>query len=370
MGKLENPNAFKLWISYEVAQKYFSSDFDPKIKKTALKEISSKLDSLELKDRVRLISSQLYQSLPKDFPKALEVLLRIAKKQNLKSFELWPATEFIQTYGLNHIDESIEAMLELTQRFTAEFCIRPFINSHGTKIYKKLYTHLDHPSEHVRRWLSEGTRPRLPWGEKLSLAIENPAHGLKILEKLKWDSSLYVRKSIANHLNDIAKDHPSVVIKTLDQWAKKIPKSKSKEFNFIVNRALRTMIKNGDPGALTLIGVDSAKNKVAARNLKINKTNFKMGETLLLSFGLQNKSKKKIKFVADYIIYFQKANGHLAPKVFKLKTGWIESGQVLSIEKKHSFKPITTRKYHSGLHKISLKVNGLEMPAQDFYLSV
>jgi 3-methyladenine DNA glycosylase AlkC len=370
VGKLENPNAFKLWINQEVAQKYFSSDFDPVTKKAALKEISSKLDSLELKDRVRLISRQLHHSLPSDFSKALKILLRIAKSQNLKSFELWPATDFIQTYGLHHVDESIEAMLELTQRFTAEFCIRPFINLYGIEVYKKLYTHLDHPNEHVRRWLSEGTRPRLPWGEKLSLAIENPVHGLKILEKLKWDSSLYVRKSIANHLNDIAKDHPGLVIKTLKQWSNKVPKSKAKEFNFIVNRALRTMIKDGDSEALKLIGIDAKKSKLKTENLKINKTKFKMGEALILNFVLQNKGQNKIKFVVDYLIYFQKANGHLAPKVFKLKTGWIEPGQVLPITKKHSFKPITTRKYHSGLHKISLKVNGLEMPAQEFNLSV
>jgi 3-methyladenine DNA glycosylase AlkC len=210
----ENPNAFKLLIGESLINKYFkSSQLTPK----EIKRIKNELLKLELKPRVRLIARELKKTLPSDYRKALKVLMKITREQKLTGFELWPATEFIQAHGLDDIDESLEALYELTQKFTAEFGIRPFINTHGDVIYKKLAKWKSDPSEHVRRWLSEGTRPRLPWGEKLQAAVRDPESGLRILEHLKFDASLYVRKSVGNHLNDIAKDHPELVVETLKQ---------------------------------------------------------------------------------------------------------------------------------------------------------
>jgi hypothetical protein len=174
---VENPNAFKLWINGNVVHKYFSqTDLPAK----EIKKIELVLEPLELRARVQMIATELHRTLPQPYPKALKKLMAIVRKSQMKSFELWPATEYIQTYGLDHVDISLDAMHELTQKFTAEFCVRPFINRDGEAIYNLLERWIRDDNEHVRRWLSQGTRPRLPWGEKLHSAVKTPERGLQI----------------------------------------------------------------------------------------------------------------------------------------------------------------------------------------------
>ncbi|MGE3974956.1 MAG: DNA alkylation repair protein [Bdellovibrionales bacterium] len=359
----ENPNAFKLWINADVVKKYFENT---ELKKNEIQKIIAQLETRELKARVQLIAHELKKTLPQDYPKALVELLKITRSQKLKSFELWPATEFIQIYGLEHVVPSLKAMYELTPRFTAEFSIRPFINKYGDEIYTHLQSWKSDSNEHIRRWLSEGTRPRLPWGERLHSAVKNPSLGLEILEHLKFDPSLYVRKSVGNHLNDIAKDHPGLVVKTLLKWKKQVPNDYKKEFQFISHRALRTLIKDGHPEALKFTGIDLEQKSLQCSEVKLNKTKFKMGDTLELQFSIKNKTKKRVKYIVDYVIYFKKSNGDLNPKVFKLKVGQLEAGVQLEIVKRHSFKLITTRKYYSGKQKVAVKVNGRELSSQEF----
>lgn len=362
----ENATAFKLWINGKVVKKYLATNCQ---NTNEINQIIFKLNALEMRARVQLIANELKKYLHPEYPKALKQLLQLTRKQNMTSFELWPATEFIQIYGINHIDESLSAMYELTQKFTAEFCIRPFLNTHGQIIYKKLLPLKDDPNEHIRRWLSEGTRPRLPWGEKLRAAVNDPSEGLAILEYLKFDPSLYVRKSVANHLNDIAKDHPKIVTKTLQRWAKEVPENYENEFRFIIHRSLRTLIKNGDPTALKLVGVQAQNDNLEASDFKVSNKKIKIGDYLEFSFSVKNKSKQKIKFLIDFVIYYKKANGDLSPKVFKLKSGFINGGEKIHLIKKHSFKQITTRKYYKGEHQIALKINGHELPTIRFILN-
>lgn len=357
---------FKNWINAEVVNKYARGLEAPSQKE--FQKISQQLSPLELRARVQLIANTLKLHLHQDFSKALQQLLQITREQQINAFELWPATEFIQIYGLQHIDESLDAMYELTQKFTAEFCVRPFINTHGEIIFKKLKKWQNDHSEHIRRWLSEGTRPRLPWGERLPASIKNPKLNLEVLESLKFDPSLYVRKSVANHLNDIAKDHPQIVIKTLTKWSQIVPKGFEREFEFIRHRALRTLIKGGNTQALKLIGVKASKDKLKVEKFQVTSKHVKMNSNLEFSAILKNNGSKKEKYVLDFVIYFQKANGKLSPKTFKLKSGLIAGKTQLSIKKKYSFKPITTRKYYPGPHKIALKLNGLEGNAQSFTL--
>lgn len=360
----ENPNAFKLLINQQVLEKYFS-DF---LSRAQIQALNKQMSNLELKDRVRFVATHLNEHLSADYVKALQELLKITHTQNMNGFELWPATEFIQKYGLSHIGESLQAMYELTPRFTAEFSIRPFINQYGKDIYSRLSSWKSDPNEHIRRWLSEGTRPRLPWGEKLAGAIKDPKLGLDILEDLKFDSSLYVRKSVANHLNDITKDHPDLVIATLQRWSKQVPATYKKEFQFIVHRALRTMIKNGHPKALVLIGVQANAKTFKISKFKIGPEKLRVGQSLEMNFEIENLTSKKQKFVVDFVIYFQKSNGALSPKVFKLKSGFLEARQKMKVVKKQSFKKVTTRKFYPGLHKVSLKINGSEQKALSFHL--
>jgi 3-methyladenine DNA glycosylase AlkC len=362
----ENESAFKNWINATVVNKY-ANGVNSK-QRNEFKKISNQLDTLELRARVKLIANTLKVYLDQDFPKALNQLMKIVKDQELKSFELWPATEFIQIYGLDHIDESLQAMYELTPKFTAEFSIRPFINIHGDIVFDKLKKWHNDSNEHIRRWLSEGTRPRLPWGERLTASVKNPKLGLIILDKLKFDSSLYVRKSVANHLNDIAKDHPELVIKTLAVWSKHVPKHYQKEFNFILHRALRTLIKDGHTEALKLIGIKPSISGLKVENFNVKTKTIKMGSNLEFSFDLKNTGSKKQKYIVDFIIYFQKSNGSLSSKVFKLKSGFIDPQSKIQIYKKYSFRAITTRKYYPGLHKISLKLNGTQGKTLSFDL--
>lgn len=363
----ENPNAFKLWINEKTVQKYFNNTG---LSKNNIQTISANLQNLELRARVQLIAKELKEVLGEDYRKALKQLLAITRKQQLKGFELWPATEFIQLYGLNYIDESLEAMYELTPKFTAEFSIRPFINKHGDSIYDRLQDFKNDKSEHIRRWLTEGTRPRLPWGEKLHKAVKDPRRGLEILEHFKFDSSLYVRKSVANHLNDIAKDHPELVVKTLSRWKRLVPDDFKNEFRFISSRALRTLIKDGHKDALKFSGISFDKKNLKCSPLKLQNASLKMGESLEFSFSVKNFTNKKINYILDFVIYFKKANGKTSPKVFKLKTGVLAPAQQLDVLKKHKIKPITTRKYYSGEHKIAIKLNGQELTPTCFNLKV
>ncbi|MBX9768055.1 MAG: DNA alkylation repair protein [Bdellovibrionales bacterium] len=363
----ENPNAFKLWINAEVVKKYFN---ELEVSDGEIQKIIADLQPLELRARVQLIARALKAALPTDYPSALKSLIRLTRKKNMKSFELWPATEFIQLYGLDHVQESLEAMYHFTSDFTAEFSIRPFINKHGEDIYQRLHVWKNDPNEHIRRWLSEGTRPRLPWGEKLHRAVKNPGLGLEILEHLKFDTSLYVRKSVSNHLNDIAKDHPDLVVKTLTRWKTILPPNYQKEFQFIANRALRTLIKEGHRGALRFMGIDSEGKNLRISPPKLDKRKIKLGQKIELSFRIKNTSQKNVKYVVDYVVYFKKSNGGLSPKVFKLKTGILGAGQTLYVKKALHIKPITTRMFFSGRHQVAVKLNGIETKPVHFELSV
>lgn len=368
----ENPSAFKHWISPAVVQAYAQGlkkawpDFDTE----SFLEVQKTLEHHELKGRVRLIAYALKKHLQPEYKKALNTLLKSIRIKKIEGFSLWPATEFIQLYGTNDFDHSFAAMRELTQKFTAEFAVRPFIIKNQTKALKELKLAAKSKNTHLRRWASEGSRPRLPWGERLHQLVKNPLPTIEILEILKFDPELYVRKSVSNHLNDIAKDHPMLVIQTLSQWKKQVPTHYEKEFRFILNRSLRTLIKAGHPRALELVGITHGHSRLNAQNFKIKNKMIKTGQKIEFSFDLINQSKQSIQYVIDYVIHHKKANGTLSPKVFKLKSGIISPKKSLKIKKNHSFKPITTRVYYSGEHKIEILVNGKKQLSGKFKLLV
>src|SRR5690606_14818811 len=185
-------------------------------------------------------------------------------------------------FGLDHFDESMKAMYILTQRFTSEFAIRPFLLKNHTRVLKYFAKYASDKNVHVRRWVSEGSRPLLPWGQKIPIFVMDPTHTLLLLDKLKFDEELYVRKSVANHLNDISKNHPQVVIEILRMWEKDLPAIHLAKLQWIKRHALRTLIKKGHGGALKLMGV-SGKASVEVKNFSLNKKRFKLHDTLNLS---------------------------------------------------------------------------------------
>lgn len=352
-------SAFKNWINESVVQTIANEiaknhkAFDKK----SFEKVSNELSSLELKARVLLITKQLKSHLPADYLKSLKIIQGAINSNKITGFSLWPFSEFIGQYGLDHFDESMQAMYNLTQNFTSEFCVRPFLIKDHQKVLSYFKKWSADENVHVRRWVSEGSRPLLPWGLRIERFKKDPSYTLPLLNALKFDEELYVRKSVANHLNDISKHHPRVVIETLRNWEKKCPKEHLEKLNWIKRHSLRTLIKKGNPDALKLMGVGGPA-KVKVSKIRIKQPNLKIGDTLEFNFDIQSTSTKRQKIVVDYAIYFIKKNGSSAPKVFKLKTFEIPSKEKVKINKRHSLKKITTMVYNSGVHKLALQING------------
>jgi 3-methyladenine DNA glycosylase AlkC len=357
----DNPNAFKHWIGPALLDR-LATEIDrvkPGLDTGALRAIAPRLVPLELKDRVRLVRDTLRDVLPGRYPRALAILVRVARRPSLKGFDLWPITEFVQTYGVDEddLDRSMQALHGLTQRFTAEFALRPFLKKDHRRTFKTLACWAADPNHHVRRAASEGTRPRLPWGERVPALID-PQPGLALLEQLRFDPELYVRKSVANHLNDISKDHPALVIETLKRWEQEAPVSARVHVQWIVRHALRGLIKAGHPDALALIGVDHRAD-VALRRFRLARRTLRVGDALQFAFALESTSRAPQRVVVDYILHFVNASGRHGVKVFKLKTFDLPGGARVELSKSHSLRPITTRTYYPGKHRLQIQVNGV-----------
>jgi 3-methyladenine DNA glycosylase AlkC len=367
----ENENALKHLFDQKLLKRMADelSKVYPAFDRKHFVGLMPKLKPLEMKPRVRFLRDELHRLLPAEYPKALEILLKSAAGKKLSGFDLWPYTEFVQTYGLDHLELSLDALSQLTQLFTAEWAVRPFIKQHEKKTMKFLEKCARDQNEHLRRWASEGSRPRLPWGERLQDFVRDPSPTLPILEILKFDESLYVRKSVSNHLNDIAKDHPELVVKILARWQKEAGEKHAEKIDWIIHRSLRTLIKNGHGGALKLIGV-STKVQIELVDFKVAQNHITLGEKVDFTFGVKSLSSKPQKLVVDYIVHFVKANQSTAPKVFKLKTFELPAKGVLHISKSHPMKKITTREYYPGMHAIEIQVNGVSLAKVDWRLKI
>ncbi len=367
----ENPAAFKhhfgpaLLKRMGAALKEVYEDFDSR----TFQGLANQLAPLEMKARVRLIRETLRALLPPQYPKALKIILA-STEAGVEGFDLWPYSDFVQTYGLDEVKLSLKALKQLTPLFTSEFAVRPYLKEHQAETLAFLADCAKSKNEHWRRWASEGSRPRLPWGERLHTFIKQPELTRPILDLLKFDEALYVRKSVANHLNDIAKDHPAYVIVLLKAWGKAAQSQDDrKKIDWITRHSLRTLIKSGHPEALALIGVDT-KAAVEITDVKLNKKRFQVGDDLLATFTLRSLAGKPQKVVVDYIVHHVKAKGDLSPKVFKLKTLTLGAREELRLTKTHSLKAVTTRVYYPGEHQFELQINGRSVYRTPFTLSL
>ncbi len=336
-----------------------------------INQISPQLDGLEMKERSTVFVQALHDHLPTGFANAWTVLAaalgaELSGEEGVfaDGWHYWPIAQFIETFGLEDFDVGVEAMHEITKRHTAEFAIRPFLIHHQEKMLAILHTWAEDENPHVRRLVSEGTRPRLPWAGRLYQFVEDPGPTLALLEKLKDDPAEYVRRSVSNHLNDIAKDHPQLVIETCRRWWQ----DGSPERRWIVQRALRTLVKDGNPDALAVLGYGPPQ--VALQNFIIEPDPLNLGNKLNLQFTLQNKAADEQKLMIDFVIHFVKANGQTSGKVFKLKTAVLAPNQSLTLEKSHPIKPITTRKYYPGTHRVEIQINGQRIGERSFELIV
>lgn len=334
-------------------------------------QIRPQLDGQEMKARTLIFTQALHDHLPPDFPAAWAVLQATLDAELIETegvfndgWHYWPMAQFIELYGLEHFEVSMQAMAEITKRHTAEFAIRPFLIRYPERTLAVLHEWTQDENPHVRRLVSEGTRPRLPWGMRLHQFIADPTPTLALLEKLQNDPSEYVRRSVANHLNDITKDNPQLVLDTLTRWQE----NPTPERQGITRHALRSLVKAGDPAALALLGYGPVQ--VTVPQLTVSPDPLFFGHTLGIAFSLQSESDDVQACVVDYVIHFMKANGRTAPKVFKLRNISLDGRQMLAIRKNHAFKPITTRRYYPGWHRLEIQVNGQTLAGADFELVV
>lgn len=313
----------------------------------------------EFKERVRHITLALTAALPASYGEALEALVEAAP--DCRGVEYLFLPDFVEVNGLDDWERSIDALAKLTPYSSAEFAVRPFIRRDPERMMTQMAKWTGHESEHVRRLASEGCRPRLPWAQALDAFKADPAPILPILEALKEDDSLYVRKSVANNLNDIAKDHAPLVLELASRWQGAHPYT-----DWIVRHGCRTLLKQAHPEALRLFGLDDSGGiEVLAVGLPQTSVNF--GGELPFTVRLQNGSGVPRKLRVEYEIGYRKASGRLAPKRFKLSERIYEPGTSV-VTGKISFKPLTTRRHYPGAHRLAIVVNGEEKASLPFDL--
>ncbi len=325
-------------------------------------------EELELTPRAWKIARALRRFLPEDYGEAGEVLLasvgpKLEQEPNpgMGSFLYLPHVFFVAEYGLEHFELSMHMQYELTQRFTAEFSIRPYLERHQRATLARLALWAKDPSQHVRRLVSEGTRPRLPWAPRLKAFQRDPTPVLALLELLKDDPELYVRRSVANNLNDIGKDHPEVLANVASAWLE----GASEERRWLVRHALRSAVKRAEPGALAALGFGQAA-EVEIGALETLPSRPAIGSSVFLAFEVRNHGRKPQQVLVDLRVHFVKANGKTAPKVFKLKTLDLAPGETGRVGKTISLAELTTRKHFPGEHRVEAVVNGETRPLGSF----
>lgn len=319
---------------------------------------SDSWDELELKGRMARISEALHCFLPKSYKKSLGILLKVAPR--FEGFQYMFFPDFVEKYGMDEYDLSVAALEVLTERFSGEFAVRPFIVRYPKRMMAQMKRWAGSRNEHVRRLASEGCRPRLPWAMALPVFKEDPAPVLVILKKLKADESEYVRRSVANNLNDISKDNPEVVMGIARSWL-----GKRERTDRLIKHACRTLLKRGDSEVLGLFGYQSPKHVQIAELVVAKAVDW--GGALEFSFVLRTSKDRIGKLRIEYGIDFMKSNGRLSRTIFKIS----ESDFSLTekqVVRRHPFKPISTRKYYAGAHGIAIILNGEEIASGAFEL--
>lgn len=339
-----------------------------------VERVGAEVEPLELKARVALIAQELRRALPPAYLDALAILLRILGPENDsefgifdKGYFLYPVAHFVEVYGHDdpaHVEASIHALYEITKRFTAEYGVRPYLIKYPDQTLAHLARWAHDPNVHVRRWVSEGTRPRLPWAGRLTQFIRDPDPVLRLLEPLRDDPSLYVRKSVANNLNDIAKDHPERVLATLERWLE----HGSEGTRWVASRALRTLVKQGHPAALALLGTQADADGLTVADFAVAPAAVRVGGAVTLTCALHNGGDEEQAVIIDYVVHLVKANGGTSPKVFKGSKRTLAAGETAALTKTLPLRQVTTRTYYPGRHVVEVQVNGRRLAQASFDL--
>ncbi len=325
------------------------------------------LDALELKGRVAQVADALRAALPGPYPAALRQLLSGVPAAPppgsglTEDWSYWPLCTFVEHHGLDHPGLSLDAMERLTPHWSCEFALRPYFAADPLGVRERLERWVEHPSVHLRRLVSEGTRPRLPWGERLRHRVRHPEFLLPLLERLRDDPEDYVRRSVANHLNDIAKDHPELLLRVAAAWSEGAPPARQR----LIKHALRTLIKAGEPRAYALIGLRPFEGTV---QVSCDPAHVAVGEAITLRATLCSQSDRPQRLRLDLGLHFRLKSGALSPRVFHWTERSIPPGATANLEKCYTLRPVSTRRLYPGRQAIDLRVNGCATEALPFTL--
>ncbi len=341
--------------------------FDPD---AFLAQVLPGLEGRELLERLDWIADCLEAQLPSDFnamAEALEAAMLPPLDPALRDDDFGRFIHAVPgilavRHGLeDHRERALDLLHAATMRFSMEFYIRPFINRWPDQTMARLAAWAEDDNYHVRRLVSEGTRPRLPWAKAITLALTDP---LPLLDRLHADPTRYVTRSVANHLNDIAKKEPDIVMDRLESWraeARQAPR----ELDWMTTHALRTLVKQGHPRAMRLVGFDPGAQVEVTLDLPATA---RIGEVMPFAVTLTGKPGTGV--LVDYAVEFRKADGSAAPKVFKLKQARIGKDGTLRLTKTHRFKgDATTFRLYPGAHAVAVQVNGVPRARGEFDLT-
>ncbi|ERO60753.1 DNA alkylation repair protein [Pseudomonas piscis] len=326
-----------------------------------LKRASQGLAELSVMQRLARVSDSLHQVLPEPYEHSLELLYALAPRLDSR-FVCMFLPHFVASHGTHDFARSMTALKFFTGFGSSEFAVRPFLVNQQAATLEHMYDWSRDPDEHVRRLASEGSRPRLPWSFRLERLQAEPGLAAPILERLRNDPSLYVRKSVANHLNDITKDHPQWVLQRLQDWPLEQPHTA-----WIVRHGLRSLIKQGERQALALIGA-GARAEVQVKHFTVTPAALRLGERLELALELVSSSSQPQRLVVDYAIDYIKASGATSTKVFKLKTFTLPGQARQALGRQQQIREFTTRRHYPGRHLVHLLVNGERLASAHFDL--
>lgn len=342
----------KLAMEFQNAHRQFNPD-------RFVKDVTTGLEHLSLNQRMRNTSVVLQKHLPGNYLSTIAIMMKVIGNMN-KGYTALLFPDYVGLYGHEHFSASMEALKFFTSFGSSEFAVREFLKRDFTKTIKVMQQWSEDDEAHVRRLASEGSRPRLPWSFKLEEVIKNPGVTRPILENLKGDRELYVKKSVANHLNDISKDNPDHVLSMVRGWDKS-----NENTAWIIKRGCRSLLKQGDVTSLAVFDY-TKKVKVEVKNLKLNSNILHLNEVLKFDFDLISQSSASQKLVLHYRIHYRKKSGGLSPKTFSLKECILPSKVVVKISKRQRFEDFTTRKHFDGQHILEILVNGKVLQSKKF----
>lgn len=338
--------------------------------------ILSDLPRLELKQRSQLIADHLHAILPSDLAARHAVIRAMlhphqhaglghqSDDEGIRGWGMMPLGAVVGQHGLADFEGSLELLREMTERFSSEFDVRHYLLADQDRALRVMRGWIDDPNHHVRRLVSEGTRPRLPWAMRLPALIADPTPILPFLEALRDDEEEYVRRSVANNLNDIAKDHPDLIASLAKDWLDGADHRRRR----LLRHACRTLIKEGNREALAVFGFEPVQVELTGLSLEAHMV--QLGGALVFQADLRSTARTAQFLIIDHVLHLRKANGSLAPKVFKWKTLTLAAGEAVRLKRSHPIRPVTTRRYHEGNHALSLRINGDDMGYAEFMLKV